>query len=794
MTGFVLDAGRWYVVLLVLTWGVAPWVRWLCPAFPAASAYVARPVALLAVVWPVWFLSGTVGVPYGPVTLWGVAVLLAASGWAVAVRRGQLDRAWLRSLGIAEAIGATAFLGYAWWRGFSPQILNTEKPMDIALLTSSARAGSMPPADPWLAGFDINYYYLGYLLHGTVSRLAEVPTSAGFNLALATSFSMAVVATYGLARSVARNWASRGRAIATGVLATVFVVVGGNLVAPKALLADARGTIDASWWGGIGWDSSRVVYDEPASISGLDAAQIEDGTIQTINEFPAFSFVLGDLHPHVMALPYTLVALFLAWQLYGAITGVAGTTRDRRLLTRVAVSGSVIGSLYMLNSWDFPTFLGIAAAAVWFGAIAAPWRDRLVLLAALGLGAVVPWTPFFLGFSPPVGAGAETLPAALRDLPIVAPLLTSIGAMSWQRTSGGEFLTVFGVPFAVAVVFLAWTAFGRPGPRDSRPTGDESLAGDDQSGDRRWVGILAGALLLFGLLLGAPVVLLCGIPLILIALSQDAVRERPRLAIPVALFAVAFALVLGTEFVYIQDAFGNRMNTLFKIYYQAWTLFGVGAALAIVSLWQDVPRRLAAPTRRLVRPALASATAIAVLAVLIYPVLAGVRYAEVYGPRTWQGLDGLAYVSEFSTDEEAAIRWLRANARLDDVVLEAGGCSYQPNSVIPSSRVSAFTGIPTVVGWPGHESQWRRGDDETTAEMQRRIGEVENLFGSDAAAAREEYGISLIYVGPYERDGANGCAAAGPYPEVSEPDYPGPGWDVAFESGEVTIYRATETA
>jgi len=266
--------------------------------------------------------------------------------------------------------------------------------------------------------------------------------------------------------------------------------------------------------------------------------------------------------------------------------------------------------------------------------------------------------------------------------------------------------------------------------------------------------------------------------------------RRPAIAAPAALFAVAFALVLGTEFFYIQDAFGNRMNTLFKIYYQAWTLCGIGSALAIVALWQYAPA-VSETWRRVARSSLAVATGLAVTAALVYPVLAGVRYAEVYGPREWQGLDGLAWVGEFSTDEEAAIRWLRTNAAPGDVVLEAAGCSYQPNSEIPSSRVSAFTGVPTVVGWGGHESQWHRGDVETLSEMQRRIGEVDALYDQDGGLGRDAYGISLIYVGPYERDGARGCDAAGPYPGVDAPGYPGAGWEVAFQRGEVTIYRAT---
>ena len=76
--------------------------------------------------------------------------------------------------------------------------------MDSAFLASSARTEAIPPPDPWFAGEPINYYYLGYLIYGSLTRLAGVPATTGFNLALATTFSLVVTAAVGLGYDAAR--------------------------------------------------------------------------------------------------------------------------------------------------------------------------------------------------------------------------------------------------------------------------------------------------------------------------------------------------------------------------------------------------------------------------------------------------------------------------------------------------------------------------------------------------------------------------------------------------------------
>jgi uncharacterized membrane protein len=252
-----------------------------------------------------------------------------------------------------------------------------------------------------------------------------------------------------------------------------------------------------------------------------------------------------------------------------------------------------------------------------------------------------------------------------------------------------------------------------------------------------------------------------------------------------ALFALGFALLIATEFFYIQDLFGSRMNTIFKIYYQVWTLFAVATALTVVTLWREVR------PRSLVRPAVAAFTTFAVLAGLVYPVVASYQWTDHF--LVWRTLDGRAYLAGAAPDELAAIEWLEAHATADDVVLEAAGCSYDSAQGVPNNRASAFTGVPTVIGWAGHERQWRNGQPEVQ-QVGPRQEDVRLIYGELPPDLLDRYGITLLYVGRLERYGTPGCNVGEPYPSVANPSFPGTGWEQVFSEGEVAIYRRLDVA
>ena len=764
---WLADAARWYGLLLLLSWGFAPLVALLCPGLPGRGAAFVRPLALLAVVYPSWLLSSLGLAPYATAGLWATLALGALVGWGIALRRGQVTRGWLGALAVVELLALAAFVAYVGLRGFTPQILNTEKPMDVAFLASGARAIALPPADPWFAGEPINYYYLGYLLHGGLARMAGVPVAVGFNLALATTCSMTIVAAFGVGSAVVFPWLRGRAAVAAGALAAVLVALAGNLAAPLALLADPAGTVAAGWWGGVGWGASRVVAD----------ADLRDPTV--ITEFPFFSLLLGDLHPHLMALPFFLTALGLARSLLGErARGDRGGRFSPHDLVRTVVVGAVVGALYALNSWDYPTALLVALAALWVGLRAAPASRRVAALAVLAAASLLAWAPFWAGFDPPVGQGGGEGASPLSGIPLLGRIGATVGLVTWERTSVGEFLTMFGIPYLVGLAFLA-VRLGKDGVLSG--LGPPSAA----------VVVGAVSVVAAAIVIPAPLLLVCGVPLA----AAVAVLRRERApsagTVAVALYALGLAIVLLTEFAFLRDVFGNRMNTIFKAYYQAWVLLAVAAAVAMVLLWR------AAATGGLRRGLLGAAFALALAAGAVYPILAAVQWTAVQGPanagpRAWQGLDGMAYVGRSSPGELAALRWLAAHAQPGDVVLEAAGCAYQPIGEVPTSRVSAFTGVPTVLGWANHERQWRNGQPDLRAEIADREAAIEGMYAEPGGPEFAAYGVTLLYVGPYERDGAGrDCRIAGPYPTTGDAAFPGEGWEEVFAQGEARVFRRT---
>ncbi|MFM9106443.1 MAG: DUF2298 domain-containing protein [Chloroflexota bacterium] len=742
---------RWLGVVLAFAAAGLPLARLLLPSGGFAAAALAPPVGVLAGVFPAWFAAAAFGVPYSTAGLWASLAIVSAVGGAALARRvrgGAPGQGAARSVLPALGVVVAGFASGVWLRGFTPDLTGTEKPMDIAFLASSMRTISMPPPDPWFAGEAINYYHLGYVLFGAVGRMAGVAPWVAFNLAVPTVLAMGLAGAAAAGWTLVRPW--RGaRAAAAGAAATAFLVmIAGNLYAPWRLLADFTATRDAWWWDGargIGWHSSRIVCDGPRA-----GAACAFPSVETINEFPFFSVLLGDLHPHLMALPFALATIAAAAGL--ALAGPGVSIVSWRL--RIAALGALAGSLYAINSWDLPTCLAAAALLL---AVTQRSRGRAIAgdLGTLAAGALLPWLPFWLRFDPPTNRGA------LGPLSAVAP---HVG----ERTSIGEFLTVFGVlaPLAGLAVWSCWAAAGKP------------------LGARAAGALAAGAVL--AIALQAPVLLIAAIGAGAAALALHRQRGTGETTVPAALAMLGFALLAAVELFYLRDVFESRLNTLFKVFYQVWVLFGVSGGAAAVLL-------ATAARRRAARLAWAGAAAAVAAALLVYPLLASWQWIRDWpwsGDGSWRGLNGLAYAEESYPGEAAGIRWLNAHARPGDVVAEAPGCSYFPVGDLPTNRFSAHTGAPAVIGWPGHERQWRAGQPGMLDQIAPRGADLVRIYAEPGGPLPQAYDVRWLVRGRYETgDWSDRCDTAGPYPGIDAPGWPGPGWTLAFEQDGVAIYE-----
>ncbi|MFH1084789.1 MAG: DUF2298 domain-containing protein, partial [Chloroflexota bacterium] len=637
-----------------------------------------------------------------------------------------------------------------------PAIDHTEEPMDFAMLNGILRSPYLPPRDPWFSGHAISYYYLGYYMVSVLARLTAVawptalPAGVAYNLGLAQALALAVLGAYGLLGDVLRLGRPGERpgaaTVALAAAGALAIVLAGNLVGlfellralglrapglyawlgvPGLAVAPAMGGLlpAGRWWW---WRASRVWLD----LSYLGR------TPTVITEFPAFSFLLGDLHPHVMALPYTLAALGLAAQLYayGRATDAAPWRRPARWL----LMGWLVGALGFLNSWDLPTYALAAVLAYalgrWRGVVARRrWvLDALTAAALLGVGVVAPYLPFYRGLgSQAQGIGlAYYTKTPLRSYLLcfgawLLPLAADLAPGLWRRLTGPRrqrraFLVAWLALLAAPWLFtLAWGGLGR------------LLLGLGALAVRGPWLLLAqsAALAALGLALRDD----------LAAPQGQAVaggQAVPGHTLGRLLALLGLGLTYAVEFVFLRDLFGTRMNTVFKVYYQAWTLLGLAAALAAPRLWRGA---------RGGRLALGAA-ALLVGAGLAYTGAAAYTRAEGY--RRAPTLDGTAYLRDEDPDAAGALGWLLAHASPEDILLEAPGVEYDAST----SRLSAFSGIPTVLGWPGHEEQWR-GDDREVLRRQRDIAAIYTLADeAQALALLRAYGVTLVVVGPHERD------------------------------------------
>jgi hypothetical protein len=195
-------------------------------------------------------------------------------------------------------------------------------------------------------------------------------------------------------------------------------------------------------------------------------------------------------------------------------------------------------------------------------------------------------------------------------------------------------------------------------------------------------------------------------------------------------------LILAPDFVYLRDLFGYRINTVFKFYYQAWQLWSLAAAFATAVLLRNL--------RGVPNVAWRVVLGLALIAGLVYPILAFLNKANNFDPPFDYTFDSSAHLDIYNPEDAAAIRYFQS-APLG-IVAEAVGGSYSNYA-----RISTYTGLPTVLGWPWHEYQWRGNwDAHGTREADiKTLYEVPNW--ETAQSIIDRYQIRYIVVGNLER-------------------------------------------
>jgi len=328
MTGSeIFSALLFYIVFsLLATIGLPLTAKCISNKILAYAA--AKPAGLVLFGYFIWLLSSLRVLDYQK--HWLILIFFCAAILAGAVLSWRFFKDILllyKKLLFVEGIALLIYFAYLFLRSYNPAINGTEKFMDMSLLTAAGKTNFFPFLDAWYAGKTVNYYYYGSYLISLVSNLAHIPYSLSYNLALGLLYSQSAILSAMLVFAITKL---KSIAIAAAFLVTT---AGTWFFAGCTLGATFAHTSVCNY------ASSTRLYT-PSYI---------------INEIPSYSFTVGDLHAHLLALPIFLFNLILLYAL----------SLEKKpqliLLLLLALSMTTSG---MINAWDLFTLVSLLGIIV----------------------------------------------------------------------------------------------------------------------------------------------------------------------------------------------------------------------------------------------------------------------------------------------------------------------------------------------------------------------------------------------------------------------------------------------
>ena len=799
----------WWLLLTLLGWLVWPIAFVVFRPLRDAGYFLSRTLGWLLGGWLLWLLVSAGLLRNTVLFAWLSVLTLAIVGGGFALRRRAELITYLRGnwklLLVGEAVFTAAYLASIGVRLLNPDLwqpwFGGEKQMEFAFLNGILRSPTFPPVNPHFAGGYINYYYFGLYLVAYLIKLTGIYAEVAFNLTIATLFALTAVNVFAVAYSAAVNYlpiaASRAESekpdghrsawksgLGSALLAPLYVAVLGNLDGFAQLvrtLAAIEPTSFASAIPGLKPAVDAVAGFQQVAMGGVTLPLYDfwgpSRVLEsTINEFPYWSFLFADLHPHIIGIP--LSAMFLALTL--VLLENAGTDWRRRWRYGVGLLATFalfLGALASVNLWELPTYLGLGVLAFlvsqFRGRGCIDWLATSVGSVLYAVGAYLLFWPFFSHY---VNVGAS-----------------GVGLVR-EPDPGGRWLLIWGFFFFVLATWLLFLA-ARParaaslGGERVKPAGIERAASfflrrfDDlprvlhlhslivRQPSFLYLLLLAlpAAMLLLALLAllaGWSVLALCvallGMAVVLLWRRGQAADNGSTLAAVLA--ATGLAILAGTQIFYLKDFLDGsdyyRMNTLFKFFSQVWVIWGVAAAVATPRLLRWLfPGTASLSPRSRWRYAWAASFAALLIASLTYPIFGTPSRVDQRMPGwrpeigTLNGLDFMRQGSYAWPDfnnvfelryEWEALQWLLQNVRGNAVILESSEVEYYRAW---GTRMASNTGLSGLKGM--HEQEQRYPE-----EVGYRDGLHREVWSTpDIARTQQilnEVGVDLVYVGQLE--------------------------------------------
>ena len=693
LQGDVWTFWTWYLLALVLGAAAMPLTGRLFRRFQDRGWMFSKVTAIAISGFLTWFLVAVKIIKFTTMTCIVVTLVCAAASLILYCREQKagfecIPFAHLDLVYAEELLFFTAFLLWTYFAGFHPAAYGTEKFMDYGFMEAMMRSKTLPATDLWYSQGKINYYYGGQYFAVFLTKLSGAKVELTYNLMRTFVAGLAFAMPFSLVHQMVTDRLGRIRTgwkkalpSVTGILAGISVSIAGNMhyvvygqIIP--FIQKLKGEEVSSYWFP---DATRYIGFNP---------DVED---KTIHEFPCYSFVLGDLHAHVVDIMFVLLLLGLlyAWMKKVRTTELSGESMSRRefwkkqlLMPQLLAAGALLGMFHWTNYWDFVIYFVVTCGVALFMNI-------------IGQKGKIRWV---LGVTAAQAVEILTL-ATVIILPFTLQFDTSNMvqgiALAKHHSLPHQLLVLWGLPGILTILFVVSLLI-------------EKLRGAEQKS-------------LYHLLIS--------------------IRLPDLFAVLMGLCAIG--LVLIPELVYVRDIYENgnaRANTMFKLTYQAYIMFGMTMIYAIFRL-------LVIGKNKILK-------VLAFIGLFLFVWTCGYFgnsvhswFGTVWKPSQYKGLNATAFLETDFPEDVNGIRWLKENISDAPVVLEANGDSYSEYE-----RVSAMTGLPTIMGWYVHEWLWRGN----LADLNAKIEEIKEIYTStDETRVKElleEYNVSYIFVGSCERN------------------------------------------
>lgn len=686
---------RWWALILILGAAFLPFTISLFKNFFDKGYIFSKVLGIVILSYGVFILGLSHIAPFTFLTI--VFVILASFGFNLYYFRKNFLEIVKSKWKIFLLEELLFFAGIVFWaniRAHSPDIHGLEKFMDFGFLNSILRTDYFPPKDMWFTPLPINYYYFGHLITAVLTKLSFIPSSITYNLMLATLFAFTFVCSFSIGANLIYlsikdsikekipNFSKSLIIIISGLLTGFLVSLSGNLQTIYAFFKPYENENPVPFW--------TLVFSPNTFPNSYWYPNATRFIANTIHEFPIYSFVVSDLHGHVLDIPIVLLIIAVFLNIFKKIG-------DIKLWMLIFIS-FLLSVMYMTNAWDGIIYFFLAMLIffcfyiyyLFFGHTKKISLSKILkYLVTLSVGFFIFSIPFSLNFKPfASGIGLLCAPEFLTNIEKFGPLLFEKDHCA--RSPIWQLLILHGFFYFWAISFIALI--------------------------RKKIKIVNSYVQIKNISVSN------GFVLILIILST--------------------ILVIVPEFIYLKDIYPAhyRANTMFKLTYQAFMMLSIVSSYVIIRFMLSFRNNIK-KNKLFVLYYIVGFFILSLVS--LYPFFSVESY---YGSlKTNSGLDGTKYLSTLLPSDYEAINWINKNIKGQPVILEAQGDSYTD-----FARISSNTGLATVLGWTVHEWLWRGSYDVPSP----RIGEIETLYNTqDNSIAKnyiDKYKISYIYIGAME--------------------------------------------